>query len=107
MYGSHYFYKEIFVKFNYVCKKIRLTAVIGILNKNAVAIAADSAVTVSGNSGRKIYNTANKIFTLSKYHPVSVIVYNSANFITTPWEIIIKLYRNELKEKSFPSLQDY
>jgi hypothetical protein len=84
-----------------------MTAVIGILNKNAIAIAADSAVTVSGNNGRKIYNTANKIFTLSKYHPVSIIVYNSANFITTPWEIIIKIYRSELKEKSFPNLKNY
>ncbi|NVN16952.1 hypothetical protein GUA46_01255 [Muricauda sp. HICW] len=84
-----------------------MTAVIGILNKNAVALAADSAVTVSGSNGRKIYNTANKIFTLSKYHPVSIVIYNSANFITTPWEIIIKIYRNELGEKSFPNLKDY
>ncbi len=84
-----------------------MTAVIGILNKNAVAIAADSAVTVSGSNGRKIYNTANKIFTLSKYHPVAIIIYNSANFINTPWEIIIKIYRNELKDKSFPFLEDY
>jgi hypothetical protein len=84
-----------------------MTAVIGILNKNAVAIAADSAVTVSGSNGSKIYNTANKIFTLSKFHPVSVTIYNSANFITTPWEIIIKMYRKELGERSFPRLRDY
>ena len=84
-----------------------MTAVIGILNKNAVAIAADSAVTVSGSNGRKIYNTANKIFTLSKLHPVSIIIYNSANFISTPWEIVIKIYRSELKEKSFPLLKNY
>lgn len=84
-----------------------MTAVIGILNKNAVALAADSAVTVSGNNGRKIYNTANKIFTLSKHHPVSIIIYNSANFLLTPWEIIIKIYRNELKDKSFNRLKDY
>jgi hypothetical protein len=84
-----------------------MTAVIGILNKNAIALAADSAVTVSGSNGRKIYNTANKIFTISKYHPVSIVVYNSANFITTPWEIIIKIYRNELGAKSFPHLKNY
>jgi hypothetical protein len=84
-----------------------MTAVIGILNKNAVAIAADSAVTVSGSNGRKIYNTANKIFTLSKHHPVSIVIYNSANFVSTPWEIIIKIYRNELGDKSFPILRDY
>lgn len=84
-----------------------MTAVIGILNKNAVAIAADSAVTVTGTNGSKIYNTANKIFTLSKFHPVSIVIYNSASFIGTPWEIIIKIYRNEIGEKSFPTLKDY
>lgn len=84
-----------------------MTAVIGILNKNAVAIAADSAVTVSGTNGRKTYNTANKIFMLSKYHPVSIVIYNSANFLSTPWEIIIKIYRDQLKDKSFPTLKDY
>lgn len=84
-----------------------MTAVIGILNKNAVAIAADSAVTVSGSNGRKIYNTANKIFMLSKYHPVSIIIYNSANFLSTPWEIIIKIYRNKLGNKSFSELKNY
>ena len=84
-----------------------MTAVIGISNKNAIAIAADSAVTVSGDNGRKIYNTANKIFTLSKFHPVSITIYSSSDFLRTPWEIIIKIYRKELEEKSFPTLEDY
>ena len=33
-----------------------MTAVVGILNKHAVAIAADSAVTIGGNGGKKIFN---------------------------------------------------
>uniref|UniRef100_UPI0040476E04 hypothetical protein n=1 Tax=Roseivirga sp. TaxID=1964215 RepID=UPI0040476E04 len=73
-----------------------MTAVVGILNKNAVAIAADSAVTIGGGNGRKILNKANKVFTLSKTHPVGVMIYSSASFMQTPWEIIIKIYRKQL-----------
>ena len=84
-----------------------MTAVAGILNKQGVAIAADSAVTVSGVGGRKVYNSANKIFTLSKYHPVGISIYNSAQFMGIPWEILIKEYRKQLDTKSFPKLLDY
>lgn len=84
-----------------------MTAVVGILNKGAVAIAADSAVTMSNEKGRKILNRANKIFTLSKRHPVGVMLFNSASFMGTPWEIIIKMYRDKLKEKSFGTVQEY
>lgn len=70
-----------------------MTAVIGVLNKTAVAIAADSAVTIGQN--QKILNTANKLFTLSKYHPVGIVIYNSAAFVSIPWEVLIKEYRRQ------------
>ena len=82
-----------------------MTAIVGVLNKHAVAIAADSAVTLVG--GRKVMNSATKLFALSKYHPVSIAVYGNAEFIGTPWEIIIKEYRNQLGSQSFPSLRQY
>jgi len=84
-----------------------MTAVIGILNKSGVALAADSAVTISGGNGRKIYNNAYKIFTLSKYHPVSVTLYNSATFMSVPWEILIKEYRKHIGTDCFDTLQEY
>ena len=84
-----------------------MTAVIGILNKTGVALAADSAVTVSGANKNKIYNTANKIFTLSKYHPIGIMIYNSASFMSIPWETIIKLYRKYIGEKSFDTVSEY
>lgn len=84
-----------------------MTAVVGILNKQAVALAADSAVTISGTNGRKIFNQANKVFALSKYHPVGIMLYNSASFMSTPWETIIKMYRKELGNRSFLLLKDY
>lgn len=84
-----------------------MTAVAGILNKQGVAIAADSAVTVSGVQNRKVYNSANKIFTLSKYYPVGIAIYNSAQFMGIPWEILIKEFRKHIGKKSYPKLEDY
>jgi hypothetical protein len=84
-----------------------MTAVVGILNKQAIALAADSAVTIGGTNGRKIFNKANKVFTLSKRHPVGIMIYNSASFMATPWETIIKIYREQLSDQSFPTLNDY
>lgn len=82
-----------------------MTAIVGVLNKHAVAIAADSAVTM-GNT-HKVVNCANKIFTLSKYCPVAVMTYNDAAFMGVPWDIIIKEYRKCLGEGSFPQLERY
>lgn len=84
-----------------------MTAVVGILNKHAIAIAADSAVTLGGVNGNKILNNVDKIFTLSKHHPVGIMIYNSSQLMYTPWEIIIKVYRKQLKDNSFPKLSDY
>jgi hypothetical protein len=84
-----------------------MTAVVGILNKQAVAIAADSAVTIGGANGRKIFNRANKVFTLSKRHPVGIMLYNSASFMSTPWETIIKVYRKQLGDKNFPTVKEF
>lgn len=82
-----------------------MTAIVAVLNKHAVAVAADSAVTM-GNT-HKVVNSANKIFTLSKYNPVAVMTYNNADFMGTPWDIIIKEYRKQLKSVCFSKLSEY
>jgi hypothetical protein len=81
-----------------------MTAEIAILNRTGVALAADSAVTI-GDS--KVYNTVNKLFTLSKYHPVGVMIYGNAEHMTIPWETIIKAYREQCGKKSFPTVKQY
>lgn len=83
-----------------------MTAIVGILNKQAVAVAADSAVTVG--RGVKIYNTANKIFNLSKGCPVGIAIYgNAALNNCVPWEVVIKMYRKHIGNNKFPSLSCY
>jgi hypothetical protein len=84
-----------------------MTAEVAIINKNAVALAADSAVTLRDPNTSKIYNTANKLFMLSKFHPVGIMVYGSSEFMGVPLETIIKMYRTALGSKPFPKLEDY
>ncbi|MEW6419293.1 MAG: hypothetical protein AB1480_14475 [Nitrospirota bacterium] len=84
-----------------------MTAEIAIMNKTAVALASDSAVTIEQEKGHKIFNTVNKLFTLSKYHPVGIMMYGSANFMDIPWESIIKIYRAKLGEQKFSTLKEY
>ncbi|MCF8302252.1 MAG: hypothetical protein K9I94_03175 [Bacteroidales bacterium] len=84
-----------------------MTAEVAILNREAVAIAADSASTGNGQSRQKIFSSANKIFSLSKYHPVGVMIYGNANFMGVPWETIIKIFRKKLRDKKFDQLMQY
>lgn len=84
-----------------------MTAEIGILNMTGVALAADSAVTIGSNQSQKVYNSANKLFALSKYHPVGIMVYGTAHFNAVPWEIIIKEFRKSLGKEKFDYLEQY
>ncbi len=86
-----------------------MTAQIAIMNKSAIALASDSAVTITqrADNKSKIYNTANKLFTLSKYAPVGVMIFGSSEFLLTPWETIIKIYRQRLGSKTFGTVGEY
>lgn len=81
-----------------------MTAEIAILNSYGIALAADSAVTI-GN--QKVYNGADKLFALSKYEPIAIMVYNGAALMGIPWETIIKQYRMALGRTAFPTLKEY
>jgi hypothetical protein len=91
-----------------------MTAEIAIMNRSGIALAADSAVTISFPEsldgrfrGSKIFST-NKLFMLSKYYPVGIMIYGNASIMGVPWELVIKEYRKkELGENRYPYLQDY
>lgn len=82
-----------------------MTAEIALMNKKAIALATDSAVTI-GNGDKK-YNSENKLFMLSKYYPVGIMIYSNSEFMGIPWETIIKSYRNQLGSTSFDSIDKY
>jgi hypothetical protein len=81
-----------------------MTAEIAILNKTAVALAADSAVTIGSGANAKIYNTVNKIFELSETCPVGIMVFNRLDFMNIPLEVLIKEYRKSRRQTSFKNI---
>jgi hypothetical protein len=81
-----------------------MTAEVAIMNTQGIAMAADSAVTLGAG---KTYNSADKLFALSKYHPVGIMMYSSASIMGIEWETIIKTYRDFLGKKSFDTLSEY
>ena len=82
-----------------------MTAEIGILNKTAIVLAGDSAVTIG--DGKKIYNTANKIFQLTECGTVGIMIYNQSNWMGIPLETIIKTYSKENGTKTYKTLEEY
>lgn len=84
-------------------KKHSMTAEVAVMNKAAVALAADSAAT-----GRhKIYNSVNKLFQLSEHRPVGIMIFGSAEIMGVPWETVIKVYRMHLGARSESTLEEY
>jgi hypothetical protein len=87
-----------------------MTAEIVIMNRESVAIAADSAVSLMGGQTerpQKIFTSASKIFPLSPVHSLCFMIFNYASFMGIPWEIIITHYRRKLQHTTFPSTEDY
>lgn len=84
-----------------------MTAEVALLNRSSIALAADSALTTGLPGHEKIFFGANKIFTLSKYSPVGVMIYGSGDFFSIPWETLIKEFRKSLGKKTFGKLSDY
>lgn len=86
-----------------------MTAEVAVLNREAVAIAADSAVTLTSpeRDERKIYNTANKIFVLSENEPLAVMIYGPTSLGPIPWETVVKEYRRIRGTTSSPTVEAY
>jgi hypothetical protein len=82
-----------------------LTAEIAILNRTAVALAADSVVTLSSARGRKMYDSAEKIFELSRAQPVGLMIYNNAQHLNAPLEVIVRSFRSTLVTTQFDRLE--
>lgn len=90
-----------------------MTSEVALMNRMAVALAADSATTVSyvdsedGQRKRRYFKGANKIFNLSNSKPVGLMINGSASLQRMPWEVIVKQYRESRGAKSFDRITDY
>lgn len=88
-----------------------MTSEICMMNRLAAVLAADSATTVTQwtENGReeRYFKGANKIFQISNKNPVGLMVFDSADILRVPWEIVVKEFRKSLSDKSFNHLEGY
>ena len=103
-----------------------MTAIVGVLNKKGIAIAADSAVTFSSGkrtlynedgkeeivSDSKILNSGDKMLRLKDGQPVAVMIVGNSHLCLSsthhlPWDVIIRWYRKQHDHSGFPSLIEY
>ncbi len=88
-----------------------MTCEIAIMNRQAIALAADSATTITrwveGKQEHRFFKGSNKIFQLSNHHPVGVMIFGTASLHEVPWEVIIKDFRHRLGRDSFKGLSGF
>ena len=84
-----------------------MTSEIVLMNRQAVAMAADSAVTITGGNYLKTYQSADKLFPLVDGQPVAVMIYHNAEIMSTPWETVISLYREQTRGRPLDSIDQY
>ena len=80
-----------------------MTAEIAILNRQAVALAADSAVTIGR---RRAWKTANKLFSLSPANDIGIMIYGSGDFVGFSWEIVAKTFREHVGSRVFGTVSE-
>jgi hypothetical protein len=74
------------------------------MTPSAVAMAADSVITVNGN---KTYEGVNKLFMLSNNPPMGIMTYNKASFLNFPMETLIKDFRSKISKKEYNTISDF
>ena len=86
-----------------------MTCEVVVMNKRGIALAADSAVTLSDGDGNasKVYYTAEKLFCLSPDLPVAIMTYGPADIMGVPWETVVKVYAQKIEGRRFDTLAEY
>jgi len=83
-----------------------MTAEVVVMNTSAVAMAADTAVSIPYGTGTKTYTRARKLLPLHKTEPVAVMVWDAPGYFALPWEVIAGEFQKE-KDDVLPRLDDY
>ena len=83
-----------------------MTAEVAVLNKSAVALAADSAVTIVVDGVQKSYQ-ADKLFALKENEPIGVMFFGNAEFMGRPWETLVHMYRQSSRAPRLSSIRSY
>jgi len=86
-----------------------MTALVGVLNKSGIALAADSAISGLRGTGENVVtgNYGVKLLPLSNCRPVGVMYCGSEEVAGIDWVSATKQYREQLGDKAFGTLAEY
>ncbi|MGB8366474.1 MAG: hypothetical protein ACLQUZ_14455 [Rhizomicrobium sp.] len=84
-----------------------MTSEIAVLNQRAVALAADSAVTLVDGGLVAVRNDQRKLFNLVDGKPVGLMFYGVADVMGHPWDQLIDHYQTKVKPAGFAHIADY
>jgi len=84
-----------------------MTSEIAVMNQRAVALAADSAVTLIGGGTVVVRNDQRKLFNLVEGHPVGLMFFGVADMMGHPWEHLIEHYQKKVRPKNFAHVRNY
>lgn len=84
-----------------------MTSEIVVANQRAVAMAADSAVTLVGGGTVVVRNERRKLFNLMPGQPVGLMFYGMAEIMGHPWDQLIEHYQKSVKPPPLSHVRDY
>ena len=83
-----------------------MTSEVVLMNNKAVAVAADSVVTVAVDGvPRKTFTGVEKLFEVSKNQPVAMMIYSNAEIMGLPWKTVITAYKQQARNPAFKSVE--
>jgi hypothetical protein len=84
-----------------------MTSEIAVMNQRAVALAADSAVTLIDGGTVVVRNDQRKLYNLINGQPVGIMFFGVADMMGHPWEHLIEHYQSKIKPGPHSRLRDY
>jgi len=84
-----------------------MTSEILVMNQRAMALAADSAVTMFDGGKVIVRNDQKKLFNLAEGLPVGVMFFGVADLMGHPWDVLVEHYRSRIAAKPLAHVCDY
>jgi len=83
-----------------------MTSEIAVMNQRAIALAADSAVTLFGGGKVIVRNDQRKLFQLAPGLPAGLMFFGVADLMGHPWEVLLEHFQ-KTKPGVLPHVRDY
>jgi len=84
-----------------------MTSEIAVMNQRAVALAADSAVTLIDGGTVVVRNDQRKLYNLINGQPIGVMFFGVADMMGHPWEHLIEHYQTKMRPGPHAHIRDY